>query len=47
MKIGLDGDKPEHQALYWQMKVCASSSYASYVPKTYPFSFPQGGTSLD
>ncbi|KAK0513864.1 hypothetical protein JMJ35_003586 [Cladonia borealis] len=20
MKIGLDGDKPEHQALYWQMK---------------------------
>ena len=21
MRIGLDGDKPEHQALYWQMKV--------------------------
>ena len=47
MKIGLDGDKPEHQALYWQMKVCTSSSYAIYLPKRHPFLFSQEGTSLD
>ena len=31
MRIGLDGDKPEHQALYWQMKVCNPSLFTSYV----------------